>query len=473
MGRRGGVAAGLAHRTVEAVDRDEGQAVGADIFGHLLDAHPCGEQLGALGRVDPVEAAVPRRRRRDAHVHFAGAGIAHHLHDLEAGGAAHDRIVDQDDPLALKQGAVGIVLQLHAQVADIVRRLDEGAADIMRADDAELERHARLLGIADRRRDARIGHRDDIIDVDRILARQLGADRLAHAIDRAAARHRIGPREIDMLEHARARAHLSEGADRAHAGFGDDDELARLDLAHELGAAHVERDRFRREDHRIAELAHHQRPDAERIAAGDHALGRHADQRIGPLHLAQRIDEAIDQGAVAGGGDKVDDRLGIAGRLEDRTALHQLALEPHRVRDIAVMRHREAARGQFGEQGLDVAQRGLAGGGVADMPAGHAARQRANHVVAVEIAGDMAHRAVRVEGGAIPAGDARGLLAAMLKGVQAECDHGGRRLAAIYAKNTALLAELVVIERICGEHFPALARVHGPYRDALPACRPL
>ena len=30
----------------------------------------------------------------------------------------------------------------------------------------------------------------------------------------------------------------------------------------------------RREDRRVAELAHHQRADAERIAAGDHALGR-------------------------------------------------------------------------------------------------------------------------------------------------------------------------------------------------------
>ena len=74
----------------------------------------------------------------------ARAGIAHHLDDLQAGGAADDRIVDQHDALALDQRAVGIVLQLDAEVADLLARLDEGAPDIVRADDAELERDADL-----------------------------------------------------------------------------------------------------------------------------------------------------------------------------------------------------------------------------------------------------------------------------------------------------------------------------------------
>ena len=82
-------------------------------------------------------------------MHLPGAGAAHHLDDLHRGGAAHDRIVDQDDPLALDHGAVGVVLQAHAEMADMVGGLDEGAADIVVADDAELERHARLGGIAD------------------------------------------------------------------------------------------------------------------------------------------------------------------------------------------------------------------------------------------------------------------------------------------------------------------------------------
>src|SRR3546814_17860958 len=65
-------------------------------------------------------------------VDLGGTGVAHHLHDLEAGRAAHDRIVDQHDALARDQRAVGIVFQLDAKMADLVARLDEGAADIDR-----------------------------------------------------------------------------------------------------------------------------------------------------------------------------------------------------------------------------------------------------------------------------------------------------------------------------------------------------
>ena len=75
-------------------------------------------------------------------MHLARAGVAHHLHDLHRGRAAHDRIVDQDHPLAGHHGAIGAVLQAHADLAHRLRRLDEGAADIVIADDAELEGNA-------------------------------------------------------------------------------------------------------------------------------------------------------------------------------------------------------------------------------------------------------------------------------------------------------------------------------------------
>ena len=102
-----------------------------------------------------------------------GAGVAHHLHDLERGGAAHDRVVDQHDALAVDHGAVGRVLEAHAQVADRLRRLDEGAADIVVADDAELVGDARVLREADRRRHAGIRHRHDDVGLGRRFAREL------------------------------------------------------------------------------------------------------------------------------------------------------------------------------------------------------------------------------------------------------------------------------------------------------------
>ncbi len=68
-------------------------------------------------------------------------------------------------------------------MADLVARLDEGAADIMRPDDAEFERDAAFLGIADRRRHAGIGNRHHHVGRDRILAGEFGADLLAHRVN--------------------------------------------------------------------------------------------------------------------------------------------------------------------------------------------------------------------------------------------------------------------------------------------------
>src|SRR4051812_26815631 len=50
MGRSRGIAARLAQRAVETIDRYERQTVGADILGHLLHRHPRREQFGAFGR---------------------------------------------------------------------------------------------------------------------------------------------------------------------------------------------------------------------------------------------------------------------------------------------------------------------------------------------------------------------------------------------------------------------------------------
>ena len=246
---------GLAHGAVEAVDRHEGQRIDLDELRHAGDVVVRGQQLVALGRVDAVEAGIGGGRGGDAHMHLAGAGLAHHLDDLHRGGAAHDRIVDQDHALALDQGAVGVVLQAHAEMADVVGRLDEGAADIVVADDAELERQARLVGVADRRRHAGVGHRHDDVGVDRAFLGELHADALAGIVDADALDLLIGPGEIDVLEDAEAARLLGEGLDRAQAVAVDDDDLAGLDVAHEAGADDVERAGLRGQDPGVLEPA--------------------------------------------------------------------------------------------------------------------------------------------------------------------------------------------------------------------------
>ena len=56
---------------------------------------------------------------------FGRTGIAHHLDNLEAGRATHDRVVDENNALAFDQRAIGVVLQFYAQMPDLIARLNE------------------------------------------------------------------------------------------------------------------------------------------------------------------------------------------------------------------------------------------------------------------------------------------------------------------------------------------------------------
>ena len=73
-------------------------------------------------------------------MHFGGPGLAHHLHDLNGGGAAHDAVVDEYYFLALDLKLVGAVLQLDAKLPDLLFRLNEGTPHIVVSNDAKLER---------------------------------------------------------------------------------------------------------------------------------------------------------------------------------------------------------------------------------------------------------------------------------------------------------------------------------------------
>ena len=109
-------------------------------------------------------------------MNFGRAGFAHHAHDFAAGGAAHDGIIDENHALALDHSTNGIQLQPHAEVTNGLLGLDEGAANIMIANQAHAEWDAGFGGIANRRRHTGIGHGHDHVRVDGMLARQQTAE---------------------------------------------------------------------------------------------------------------------------------------------------------------------------------------------------------------------------------------------------------------------------------------------------------
>src|SRR4029453_6093622 len=115
------------------------------------------------------------------------------------------------------------------------------AADIVVADDAEFERHAGMLAVAERGRHAGVRHRHHDVDVDMALARTLRAKSLAHVLDRSAADDGIGPGEIDVFEDAGPRRFWRKRLVAVGALNVEYDDLAGIDVADIFGADHVER----------------------------------------------------------------------------------------------------------------------------------------------------------------------------------------------------------------------------------------
>src|SRR5438309_2708259 len=212
--------------------------IGAAAFGQAwADAGSVrGKQFLARGGIHAVIAGRNRRRTTDAHMHLRGTRFAHHAHDLAAGGATNDGIVDQHDALAFEQGAHGIKLQPDAEIADGLLGLDKCAAHIVAANQAHAKGQSGFERVADGRGHAGIRHGHDEIGVGGLFASQQAAEHLPAAIDRPAEDQAIGTREIDVFENAKLMLLLRSESQRFDATAGDAYEFAGLDLADVLRA---------------------------------------------------------------------------------------------------------------------------------------------------------------------------------------------------------------------------------------------
>src|SRR3954467_4065544 len=444
--RIGGIAPRLAHRAIHAVDRQERQRVRADDLAHFPEIVGRGQQAATVRQVDAVVVGMDDRRRRQPEVDLAGPGVTDHAHDLLRSGAAHQRIVDQDDALAFDRGAVRIVLHAHAEFAHALGRLNEGAADIVIADDAEFERYAGMLAVADRGGDAGIRHRHHDIDLDMAFAGELRAEGLADLVHRAPADDRVGPREVDVFENARTRRLRRKRLVALRAAFVEYDDFAGIDVADVFRADDIEGAGFGGEYRAAVEFAHQQRANAERIARADQFLVGHRHQRVGALDRAQRLDETVDETVAFRLRDQVQDHLGVGGGLHHGAVAHQLAPQGQPVGEIAVVANREPAGIELGEQRLYVAQDGRAGGGIAGVADGGVAGEAINHLPAGEGVADQPDPPFAVKPGAVKGDDAGSFLAPMLQCLQSEGGDGGGFRMTEDAEDPAFLPQCVAVQ---------------------------
>ena len=153
LGHRDGVLAGEARgaerlpRRVggldEMVEIEVGERVDAEVQRDLADLHVGREQVGTLAGVEAVEARPAVRRRRHPEVHLGRARFAQQRDDLTGRGAAHDRVVDDHEALALDVVAQRVQLEPHVGAALLLARLDERAPDVAVLHEAVAVRDAR------------------------------------------------------------------------------------------------------------------------------------------------------------------------------------------------------------------------------------------------------------------------------------------------------------------------------------------
>ena len=412
-------------------------------------------------------------------MHLRGAGVAHHLHDLHRGRAAHDRS-RRPARCACRSTTARLALCFSRTPSwrIVLRRLDEGAPDIVVADDAELEGDAatparsrsppaRRNPAPARRRRRRPAPR----------ARARAPMRLAHVVDRAAADDRSPAARNRCTRRCRAAARMRRKrlvrvrCRRRRTPPPRRSRRRARSRAPMMSSAQVSEARIGRPSSSPSTSG--------RMPSGSRApisfLLVSATQRIGALELAQRVDEAVDEAVARRGATRC--RITSVSEVDCKIAPSRTSCSAQRqaVGEVAVVGDREAAAVELGEQRLDVAQDRLAGrsnsgrGRWRESPGSRSITSRRGEVVA-----DEAHAALGVEALAVEGDDAGRLLAAMLQRVQAERgDRGGVGMAED-AEHAALLVQPVVVEvdaagRACDGL--ALERRWRRHRSSLQPCR--
>ena len=214
-------------------------------------------------------------------MHLEGAGLAEHP-DLGAlGVAAHDRVVDDDEPLAADHVLERVELEPDAELAQRLAGLDEGAADVGVLDEALAEGDAALLGVPGGGRGAGLGDRHHQVGLDRELAGQLRGP------------SRRGPRGRCGRRWWRRGGRGRRTRTRSPCGAGSANRWVRRPFSsmtisspgstsRTTLAPIVARAASSRGDHPAAvEPAEHQRADALRVAGGVQRVLVHPDEREG------------------------------------------------------------------------------------------------------------------------------------------------------------------------------------------------
>ena len=243
------------------------------------------------------------------------------------------------------------------------------------------------------------------------------------------------------------------------------DDLPRPHVAHDLGSDQVERAGLGGDDPVLADPAHGERAETERVAKRDQCVVDESRHRVGALEPPIAFATASGNGRRIAC-DERRDHLGVRARAEPHAVLDQLRAQLLDVHEVPVVAEGDRARAPVMDQGLRVRPAVRPRRRVARVPDRDLARQRLE-LLLVEDLGDEAHVANDGEPAAVGDRDPRGLLAAVLEREQAEVGEA-RDVPLIRADaEDATHQRFVPRRRVAG----APAPLPAGYRPRRPRCR--
>ncbi len=169
----------------------------------------------------------------------------------------------------------------------------------------------------------------------------------------------------------------------------------------------------------VGEPPDRERPEAPRVAHGDHVVGGEQHQRERALPRRQGALDAFLPGLPAGGGEHQGHHLGVAGGGEAESAIQQFVAQRRCIDQVAVVGQGQRAVHRLDEERLDVAFGVRAGRRVPGVADGVVAGQRCERLGGEHV-GDEAGLFVDPGPLAVADGDTGGLLAAVLEREQPE-----------------------------------------------------
>ena len=300
-------------------------------------------------------------------MNLARPGLAQHADDFSRGRAAHDRVVDQNDPLSRHHLSNGIELDLDPKMADRLLGLDEGPPDVVVSHQPECKREPRLARVAQGRIHARVGHRHDHVRRGGVFPRQARPESLARGRHALSEDERIGTREVDMFEDARGESGKRETL-RGETLARQPDDLSRLDVALVARLDQVERACLRRHHRRALSDPKRKRPDAVGVARREDPLPGEDEQRVRPAHLGKRLGDRADECGCLGASDQVEDDLRVRRGREESPGLFEAFPDLPGVDEVSVVRERQRAAPRGKDDRLCVDQERGASRRVPDMP---------------------------------------------------------------------------------------------------------